>query len=100
MPSPSTSAAKSALPPPRKRKKAVVVPFQSPVGLQRPREGASASQAREIAEAEKVVQLLKQALRLVGTVEGRAKEESDSLLVDKWKNAGREVCVLVLYPVF
>lgn len=68
-----------------------MVPFQSPVGLQRPREGASASQAREIADAERTVQLLKQALRFVGTDEGRAREEHDRRLVDKWKDAGREM---------
>lgn len=37
------------------------------------------------------VQMLKQALRFVGTSEGRRKEERDSDLVEKWKVAGREM---------
>jgi len=53
--------------------------------------GAGFSQAKEIAEMDRKVQMLKQALRFVGTSEGRRKEERDSDLVEKWKVAGREM---------
>lgn len=40
---------------------------------------------------ERKVQMLKQALRFVGTSEGRRKEDRDKDLVEKWKVAGREM---------